>query len=714
MSNSVPVNGHFVDAIPSIAPYVHAGSSTDLFVQLALMASAAGREDLAYEFTQRAAICHAAPLLAPVSSRTRILNSDADRHHKEGCRLVREGKLAEAEVAFRQAIRLDPASADAHGNLGVALGQLRRLPEAEAAFHIAIRIDPVVPTMYINLATCLLQQGKFGEVEGWARQAIQLNPELAEAHRLLGCSLDARNKLEPAETALRDAVHLDPRNADAHFRLGTVLARREQPKDAEASLREAVRIKPALAPAWASLANLLGSLDRHTEAADAAREAAKLDPTADHQNTLGVALAGVEKYAEAEIAYREAIRLNPKLATAHSNLGNALRSLGRIEDGVSSLREALRLRPNYPEAHNNLGIALVQMGRDDEGMKSYDEAIRMAPDYPEAHMNRSLAWLANGEFERGWPEYEWRWKVKPFKGKPEPGPRWDGSAIIDKTILVSAEQGLGDAIQFIRYAPLVKARGATVVIDSPVAIASLLATCPGVDKVVPRGQPGPKFDYYMPMLSLPGIFGVPPAAATATVPYFRPDPERVAFWRDELAAVPGLKVGIAWQGSKAHKGDKLRSVPLTRFAPLAAVPGVSLCSLQKGPGSEQLTEGAGPAMGIIDLGAKIASELADAAALMMNLDLIVSVDTAVIHLAGALGRPVWVALPSAADWRWLRSGDETPWYPTLRLYRQTMRGEWDAVFGRIAVSLAAASKAKGEGRWNSDPLAVAEVASDGS
>jgi tetratricopeptide (TPR) repeat protein len=711
MSAAVPTaNGH-ATAVSSLTESRKrkrhiASDDEQLFSLFASLAREAGREDLIAEFERRAAGAS-----RPVLARPRVANAEADRFHKDGCRLVREGKIEEAEAMFRRAIRLDPGFADAHGNLGVAMGQLRRLPEAEAAFRVAIRLDPSVVTMYVNLATCLLQQGRHGECETWARQAIQLDPGIAEAHRLLGCSLEARNKLDPAEAALAEAVRLDPRLVEAQHRYGVVLSRREKPKEAETALREAVKLRPDHAGAWAALANVLGNQDRHAEAAECAKEAVKFEPeSADLHNGYGVALAGCEKYPQAEQEYREALKLNPKLWSAHSNLGNTLRSLGRLEDAEASLREALKLRPNYPEAHNNLGIVLVQMGRDEEALKEYDEAIRIAPDYPEARMNRSFAYLGNGDFTRGWTEYEWRWKVKPFKTNKDPGPRWAGSPIEGKTLLVLSEQGLGDSLQFVRYLKLARERCGRIIFDAPVPLVGLMETCPGIDMVVPRGKGGPTFDVCIPLLSLPQFFGIPPDAATAAIPYFRVNSERVKYWQEETANVPGLKVGIVWQGSKSHKGDRLRSVPLTRFAPLAAIPGVSLCSIQKGTGSEQLTEGAAAGMGVIDYGGRLGPDMSDVAALMMSLDLIVAIDTAIVHLAGALGRPVWAAVPSAADWRWLRSGETTNWYPTVRLFRQPVRGDWDSVFGKIAVSLAAASKAKAEGQWDADPLKTAEAA----
>jgi tetratricopeptide (TPR) repeat protein len=619
--------------------------------------------------------------------------------------------LVEGESLYYQAIRLDPSCADAYGNLGVALAQQRKLPQAEAAFRMAIRLNPAIAVMYVNLTTCLLQQGRFPETEEWARQAILIDPANAESHHLLGCSLEARNQLEPAETSFREAVRLNPRHADAFFRLGRLLIRVSKPQEAETALRESVKLKPDSAAAWLALGMLLESQERASEAVECAREALKLDhESADLHNCLGVALARGEKFAEAEVAYRESIRRKPDMASAWSNLGNAQRSAGQVEEAEKSLREALRLWPEYPEAHNNLAIALVQLGREEETLKHYDESIRLRPDYPEARMNRSLSLLAKGDFTRGWPEYEWRFKVRPMKDGGPPGPRWEGQPIDGQTLLLTAEQGLGDSVQFIRYAPLAKARGAKVVFDCPEGLASLLATCPGIDQVFARNKPpGPVYNFHISLLSLPAIFGIPPEAS-APVPYLTPDPARVEHWRKELEGIPGLRVGIAWQGSTIHKGDKLRSVHLSRFAPLAAIPGVSLCSIQKGTGTEQLAEESVKGMNVIDLGARTGPEMMDAAALMMNLDLLITVDTAVAHVAGAIGRPVWVAVPSAADWRWLREGDTTVWYPTMRLFRQTHRADWDDVFERLAVALADAAREKAQeqpdiefaGIWSGD------------
>lgn len=677
-----------------------AASDAHLFALFADIARSAGRDDLATEFARRLA-----GGAAPAGPR----DPRAAERHQEGSRLVRDGRLEDALGPLREAVKFDPAAAAVHGDLGVALARLGRLGEAEAAFRLAVRLDPVGVTMHVNLATCLHQQGRPDAVDEWARQALQLNPDTAEAHRLLASSLEMRNRLPEAETGFREALRLDPRLADAHFGLGRVFARTDRHAEAETSFREAVRLNPAAAYAWGALGAALDRLERHSEGADAHREAARLEPlSADRHNNLGVALANAERHPEAEAAYREAVKLDPALFTAWSNLGNALRVQDRLEEAETSLRTALKLREDYPEAHNNLGIVLVQAGKLDEGLKHYDEALRLRPDYPEARMNRSLSWLLEGDYARGWPEYEWRLKVRSKPAPPDPAPRWDGAELNGRTLLVTAEQGLGDCVHFVRYAAAAKARGGTILFDCPPPLVELARTCPGVDVVVPRGDPLPRFDVQIPLLSLPGLFGDPAAAPLPSVPYFSVDAARVERWRAEFAGVKELKVGIAWQGSTAHKGDRLRSVKLTRFAPLAAIPGVKLFSLQKGFGSEQLAEPSAAALGVTDVGSRIDPDLADAAAVLAHLDLVVIIDTALAHLAGATGRPVWVAVPSAPDWRWLRDREDTPWYPTMRLFRQTVRGEWDGVFGKMAAGVAAAARAKAEGRWDAAAGTVRE------
>jgi hypothetical protein len=294
-----------------------------------------------------------------------------------------------------------------------------------------------------------------------------------------------------------------------------------------------------------------------------------------------------------------------------------------------------------------------------------------------------------GDFERGWEEYEWRWKKAKVTPRDFPQPLWDSSALEGRTILIHTEQGLGDTLQFIRYVPLVKQRGGTVIVECPASLGQLLASCAGIDRLIASGAPLPPFDVHAPLLSLPRIFGTTLANVPAEVPYLSADPALVEYWRSELSSVAGIKIGIAWQGNPRFPADCMRSIPLTHFTPLAQVDGVRLFSLQKGTGSAQLAAVASylPVIDLADRLDETSGGFMDTAAVMKNLDLVVTSDTSIAHLAGALGVPVWVALALGGDWRFLVGREDSPWYPTMRLFRQTQMGDWDSVFERIAAEL---------------------------
>jgi hypothetical protein len=382
------------------------------------------------------------------------------------------------------------------------------------------------------------------------------------------------------------------------------------------------------------------------------------------------------------------VRLRPDYAEAHNNLGVALMELGELQAAMTADKEATRLDPSYAEAHNSLGVALSGLCRLDEAIAGYSEAIRLRPNYADAYLNRAFAWLLKGDFEQGWPEYEWRWRTPDFILPNFHQPQWDGGPLAGRTILLHAEQGLGDTLQFIRYVPLVRKRGGKVIVQCPRMLRRIVAkSITGIEALTVPGETPPPFQVHCPLLSLPRLLGTTLATIPADVPYLKTEPELVKRWRRELAPVEGFKVGIVWQGSPQHKRDRFRSVPLTQFAPLAAVEGVRLVSLQKGPGSEQiamLPEG----FVAFDAGGKI-DDWAETAAVAKNLDLVVTIDTALAHLAGALGVPVWVALPYAPDWRWLLGREDSPWYPTMRLFRQTEPRAWGPVFERMARECAA-------------------------
>jgi Flp pilus assembly protein TadD len=479
-------------------------------------------------------------------------------------------------------------------------------------------------------------------------------------------------------------------SAEAFGQWGTQLLNGGRTADAVLAFQQVVRLRPASAEAHNCLAVALRLEGRIEEAIFHCREAVRLAPDmAEAHNNLGCLLERDGQIEEAVASLNQALHLNPDFANAYSNLGLAHYRQHRYHEAAAHYRRAIALRPDLADAHNNLGSVLFDLGQSDEALASFSQAIRLRPDYREPHWGRALVWLSRGEFERGWPEFEWR--LSPPETRRCRQPRWDGSDLAGRTILLDAEQGLGDTLQFVRFGSRLRQRGGRVVlVCQPRLVPLLCACCPAVDQVIPQGQSVP-FDVHLPLLSLPGVLGTTLATVPAEVPYLHPEPRLVESWRNELAQLGGFKIGIAWQGSPHHHGDRERSIPLAEFEPLARVPGVRLVSLQKDAGREQLPRAGFP---IVDFGERLDDDgsfgsgpFLDTAAIMRSLDLVVTCDSAVCHLAGALGVPVWAAISAAPDWRWLAQRDDSPWYPTLRLFRQSELGRWGAVFGRIASEL---------------------------
>lgn len=666
-----------------------------IFSLLGSLAEKTGRPDLVEEFRRRANASKPAPVpaaKAPAGPEPKPKDAGARTAVPpivaEGLRLLQEGKLLEAVEKLREAIRRHPNDGVARGNLGVAHARLKQFAEAEQCFRDTLRLQPESASMYGNLGASCLDQGKLAEAEEAFREGTKRDPNRADFHRQLANVLEKQGRHAEAVDVYRTALNLEPADAEAHARLGRALNKIEKPGEAEACFREAARLRPDSAVYWKQLGASLESQSKSAEAESAYRTALTLAPNdAETHNNLGVSLASQNRLEEAEALYRKAVELAPNMAMVHNNLGHNLRMQDRLDEAAASLKEAIRLQPNYSEAHNNLGIAYLQQGRMAEAAACYEEALRIKPEYAEAHLNRALLWLTQGNLEQGWAEYEWRFKLKNRK-MATPVPRWEGNELNGRTLLLQAEQGLGDTVQFIRYASLIpRGVGGTVVLECQEPLVELARTCPGIDKVVPRGEKLPNFDVISPLLSLPGIVRTTVASIPADVPYITPDPTRSEHWHAEIKGLPGRKVGIAWQGSVDHKGDRARSVPLSCFRPLASVPGIRLCSLQKGAGSEQLKDDWVAEREVVDFGSKTQPTYADTVALLRTLDLVITIDTSMAHVAGALGVPVWILLPFANDWRWLNDGEDTPWYPTMRLFRQQNRNDWDAVFQRVIAAL---------------------------
>jgi hypothetical protein len=387
--------------------------------------------------------------------------------------------------------------------------------------------------------------------------------------------------------------------------------------------------------------------------------------------------------------YQRALALRPDYPHAHVNLANALKSQGDLELAIAHYRQALVTKPDFAEAVHNLGSTLQCQGKYHEALVCYEQAVRMSPELAEAHKNLSQLRLLLEDFELGWPEYEWRWRTREMPPPVFSQPQWRGESLNGETILLHAEQGFGDTLQFIRYAPLVQALGARVVLLCPPSLVPLLSRCRGIDELYGDEKSLPTVDCHIPLLSLPGIFKTTMASIPAKVPYLFADTSLVEQWKAKLEGVRGLRIGINWQGRGGEGDFRLRDLPLEALAKLAEIPGVRLISLQRGEGREALLQAA-DRWPILDLGDQVDRErdaFMDTAAIMCNLDLVITSDTAVAHLAGGLAVPVWMGLPFVPNWRWFLNRNDSPWYPTMRLFRQQKANEWSNVLREMREAL---------------------------
>jgi tetratricopeptide (TPR) repeat protein len=406
---------------------------------------------------------------------------------------------------------------------------------------------------------------------------------------------------------------------------------------------------------------------------------------------LGMALHDQQRYEDALVAYQKAIEIQPAFPIALNNLGNTLRLMRRLEDAVVAFDRALALKPDYLVAYKNKATSLCWEGRVADALKVYERAVQFAPQDADVHKHIGIMRLLLGDFAGGWPEYEWRWKTGEITMPSLNVPKWDGSPLDGKSILLTPEQGLGDTIQFIRYAAWLKERyRCRVILHCPTALRELLATCEGIDLLVESARDLRNIDCFAPLLHVPSVLGHTSADFPVRIPYLWAEGSRAEEWREKLSPYQGRKIGIAWRGNPIHQADIMRSIPLAEFGPLFGLAGVQLFSLQKGPAVKELQAIAGQAT-VIDLGSSIdenTGAFVETAAVLKNLDLMICCDTAIAHVAGALGVPVWVGLCNVPDWRWLATGDSSAWYPTMRLFRQRELRDWRSVFEAMAAALA--------------------------
>ena len=582
------------------------------------------------------------------------------------------GRLAEAEAVCRQVLAVHAHHADALNLLWAITSTTGRNEEAMHLVLKGIALWPARAAYHSDLGVIFRNLGRFEEAVASHCRALALAPDSPEICLKLGDSLQASGRSDEAVVYLERALALRPDYAAAHNNRGNILMEKAQWQQAVLCYQRALALEPNFMEAQVNLGRVL-------------LKAGRLD--------------------EAIASCNRAVVLQPNLAAAHNNLGNALAEHGRLADALASYRQAIALQPAHADAHTNLGNVYLKMRQWDNAMASYRKALACRQDFADAHWNLALLLLVLGRYEEGWKEYEWRWRYSGFGDERRnfSAPQWDGRRASGRTIFLHAEQGFGDTIQFLRYAPLVceHAGAGCVFLECPPELERLLAHAHAGGwkvRLVPRkGPPGtalPPFDFHIPMLSLPLSLGLfdPRHPALPSGPYLCAEPELRALWRERLGTASALRVGLVWAGRPTHKEDSHRSIQFQKLLPLLHVQGVLFYSLQIAQSREQLAALA--EAGATDLTAHI-TDFADTAALMAGLDLIITVDTATAHLAGALGRPVWTLLPFVPDWRWGLEREDTPWYPTMRLFRQPAIGDWDSVIARVAAELCAMRDAQG-------------------
>lgn len=507
-------------------------------------------------------------------------------------------------------------------------------------------------------------------------------------------------RLGEAERVYRRILDLDAHHADSLHLLGMVAFQTGHCDAAAELISRAILVHGQDATYFSNLGNVLQTQGRLEEAVHCYRKALSLNPgSAPAHGNLGLALQFQGRLEEAAQSFERALELDPGVAVAHCNLGNVRQAQGRLEEASACYEQALVLEPTNPEAYSNLGSVLDLQGKEAESVAAYDRALQLKPGFAVARLNRSLLLLLRrGDFAAGLPDYEQRWRLQ--KRREFMQPQWDGQPLKGARILLYPEQGLGDTVQFLRYVPMVQAAGGHVVLEVQAQMRRLASQLPDIAELVCCGEPLPPFDWHCPLMSLPLVFRTTLGAIPSRMPYLAILQE-VADWTANRAAKKlgeaartGLRVGIAWAGSPAHMRDRFRSIPLELLKPLLGLAGARFFSLQLGPAAMELISAGVP---VIDLAPEI-EDMADTAALIANLDLVIAVDTAVAHLAGALARPVWVMLPLAPDWRWLLDREDSPWYPTMRLFRQSRLGDWAPVVEAVRSALEKAICASGNGQ----------------
>jgi tetratricopeptide (TPR) repeat protein len=632
---------------------------------LGVLAHQVGRDDVAVDLIGKAISADKRP---------------AAYHSNLGTALQALGRLDEAAASYEQALARNPELAEAQMNLGAVFEAQGKQELAETRFRRALDLKPGLAEAHVNLGNVLQAQGKLEEAVARYSCALALKPAMPEVHGNLGNALQAQGKLEEAVAGYKRALALKPAMPEIHANLGNALLAQKKLDEAEASYARALALKPDYAEGWYNLGNLRQAQDN---------------------------LSKPEKLDEAVACYQRALKLKPQLPEAHYNLGNTLHALDRLEEAAASFERALAFRPDYAEAHYNLGCVFEDIGRLDDALASMARALQIKPDYPQARFGQALAQLRSGDFTAGWRGYETRWQSPdhdtPWRAYAQPrwngekwnGEKWNGEKLASEEraarLLLWGEQGVGDEIQFAGLIPDAILTGNRITLDCDARLKPLFArSFPKIEVVSGCGPAEAEeagIAAQLPTGALPGLYRKTEAAFAATTsPYLQADPlERERFgsrYSDNRRLI-----GLAWQ-TKNQKTGRKRSIGLENFASLFALAGIRWISLQYGDcdALEEQAAAAGAPL-LIDRSVDQFADMDRFAAQIASMDQVITIDNSTAHLAGALGVPVWLLLPFAADWRWLDARSDTPWYPSLRLFRQPRPGDWQSVIESVGSAL---------------------------
>lgn len=620
----------------------------------------------------------------------RLQPNHFDALHFLGLIELHYGNPQQAINLINQAIALHPLHAAYHANLGMAHRALGRLEEAVTSYDRALAINPVFLEALYNRGNALGELGRLDEAVLCFDKAITIQPYLIEAHFFKANALKELGQFEPAVTAYDKTIELKTDHAEALYNRGLVLKKLKRPCDALTSIELAISAKPDYVEAYCIRGTLLMDLGRMDEAKASFCLATTLKPDyAEAHYCYGLLLGKIGDQEAALTSYDLAISTKENFPEALNNRSNILSELGRLAQATADIKRAIAIRPDYAEAHMNHGNLLKVFGHTNDAMSSYDRAIDLKPEYVDAHYNKSLLLLLLGQFEMGWPLYESRWESSCFSSQRRDfsQPMWLGDTpLIGKRILLHAEQGLGDTIQFCRYASKVADLGAHVLLEVQKPLLALLQQLDKRIQVISAGEPLPHFDYHCPLLSLPLAFNTNLQNIPTELSYLRIMPDKISAWVQRIGHKSRPRIGLVWSGNAQHANDTNRSIALSVL--LAHLPDdFEFFSLQKEVRATDMPT-LNDANNLRHYGDELA-DFTDTAALCTLMDIVISVDTSVAHLSAALGLPTWILLPTDPDWRWLLNRDNSPWYPSARLFRQSIRGDWVEVVKRIAVALTA-------------------------